>query len=116
MVHEKKPISKGYLLYNFIYITFFFLFWPPRGIPSSWVRDRIQAGAAAYVTTAAVPDPEPTVPGQGSNLHPCHCRGTIDPIVPQQELLYYILFLFFLVFLGPHPTLEVPRLGVELEL
>ena len=42
-----------------------FFFWLPHGIWSSWVRDQIQATVVTYTTAA-----QPTVLGQGSNLHP----------------------------------------------
>lgn len=49
--------------------NFFFLSWLPHGIWHSPARDQIQATVVTYATGTAIPDPQPTVPGQGSNLH-----------------------------------------------
>ena len=51
---------------------FFFSFFggdTPMVYGSSWARDQIQATAAIYATAVAMPDPQSTAPGQGSNLH-----------------------------------------------
>ena len=48
---------------------FFFHFWLPCGIWSSWARDHIQPRVTTYATAAVTPDPLPTVPGGG--LNPC---------------------------------------------
>ena len=57
------------------------------GIWSSRARGQIQTMSATYATAAATLDPQPTVPGQESNLHPgaaemlpillCHSRNSL---------------------------------------
>ena len=72
----------------------------------------------------ATPDPQPTEQGQGLNPQPHGSSSDSLTTEPQRELLFlffYFLFLFlffvFLPFLGPLPQhMEVPRLGVKLEL
>ena len=38
---------------------------------SSQARDQIQAAVVTYAAAVTTLDPQPTVPGQGLNLHPC---------------------------------------------
>lgn len=60
----------------------------------SWARDRIQAKAVTYAAPVATPDPQPTVPGQGSNL--CCCRDKAG------------FFSFFFFWRGHPETYGVP--------
>ena len=56
--------------------------------------------------------------GSGQAQFPTH--GMAMPLVlalPPSGIPFFFFFFFFSVFLGPHPwQMEVPRLGVELEL
>ena len=49
-----QPYSAS-MVHNFKFL-FFFLFWQPRGIWSSWARDQIPATVAAYTAAVAMPD------------------------------------------------------------
>lgn len=40
-----------------VFLSFFFLFWLPHSIWSSWARDQIRAEAVTYTTAVAMPDP-----------------------------------------------------------
>ena len=57
------------LLLSFPFL-FFFHFWLNPGIWSSWARNRIWAKVTTQALTVTRPDPQPTVPGLGWNLHP----------------------------------------------
>ena len=75
---------------------------------SSRVRDWIQVTAVIYTAATATLD----------ILTQC-ARPGIEPVPPQwlEPLQLDSFFFFFFVFLGPHPEhMEVPRLGVKLEL
>ena len=60
---EKKQVK-------FTLIVIFFHFWPHQGVWSPWARDQIQATVETYASAAAMPDPQPTVPGWVLNLRP----------------------------------------------
>ena len=55
----------------FFFFLFFFFMTALRAYGSLQARDWIWAAAATYATTVAMPDPQPTVPGRGANLHLC---------------------------------------------
>ena len=73
---------------------FFFSFWQTLSIRSSAARDQIQAKVTTYATPVAThsltnharPGIEPT--SQSS-------RDTANPIVPQQELLIFIIIIYY---------------------
>ena len=69
-----------------------------------------------YAAAAGTPDPLTHCARLGIKPASWNCRGTADPILPQQEL-QELLFFFSPHFLGPHSWhMEVPRLGAESEL
>ena len=72
-------------------------FWLPRGIWSSWARDRILAADVTYAAAVAAPDPLTHCSRLGMKPVSTHCRDAADPVVPQWELqegeqLLYILY------------------------
>ena len=111
---------------SFLFVCLFFLFWPPWGICSSQAKDQIRATVMTQTPAAktAILDP---LCWAGHGTCPQHSQDATDPIAPQQKLLVpsflfsfflsFFFFFFFFVVLGPHSLLmEVPRLGVALEL
>lgn len=55
-------------LWTCITYLFSFFFWLPLGIWNSRAKNQIRATLVTYAAAASMPDP--TVPGQGSSLHP----------------------------------------------
>ena len=75
-----------------------------------------------HAHTSAPPAPAPHPPTPGSNLHPRGCSSALLPmshngISPIQVFMFLFFFFFSFFFLDPHLWhMEVPRLGVKLEL
>ena len=88
----------------FFFLSFFFFlrFWPPQGIWSSWARNQIQATVMPQATvvtqaeTVAMLDPWPTVPGWGSNLHPCAPEMLLGPLHhSRNSSIFFLTFRHF---------------------
>ena len=62
---------------------FFFPFWPPCGIWSSWAKDQIRAAVGTYTTAVAMSDPLTHYAWLGIKPVSWFCREAIDPVVPQ---------------------------------
>ena len=69
------------------------------------------------ISLEKIPSSEiPEVRGLNGCKKSCHVINYFSD-VPSQHLFSGSLFFFFFVFLGPYPRpMEVPRLGVQLEL
>ena len=111
-------------------LLFFFFFWLPHSTWSSWARDQIWASAATQAAAVAMPDPQPTVLGQGSNLCPSAPKAPLIPLgyignasrrptilkwlFSQQDTLAFYIFLFLSFFFQPLPWhTEVPKSGIK---
>lgn len=71
--------------------TFFvFLFWPPRGTRNSQASN--QNGAAAAAAAASL-DPEPAMPGWGSNLSPGPPEMPPIPLCQSGNSYHGVLFI-----------------------
>ena len=94
-----------------ILLLLFFFSLPPRGIWSSLARDEIRVAVATCAAAAATLDPQPSVLGQGSNLHPidaempliplCHSGNSTIILKEDTSLASFARFLAFItVFCG----------------
>ena len=87
-------------------------------------RDRENEREAIFTEIRAKYFPEPRCnhqnvcqTGEKKKVTLDTCSKTVGCHTEKKILRLFFFFFFFLVFLGPHPQhMEVPRLGVELEL
>ena len=83
---RKATLVGSFFLQAFFFL--FFLFWPPRGIWSSW--DQIRAAVVTYAAATAMPDPR-SCPRPG--IEPAsQCHRNTTNLVPQQEHLSTNIF------------------------
>ena len=80
----------SYLICINLFYFYFFLFWPPCDIRSSWAWNQIWAAVAIYFAAVATLDPLTYCTGPEIEPVTWHCRDSADSIMQQQELLICI--------------------------
>ena len=91
---NKGPLCARYFTHNLIQyfviiwnVDFFFLFWPPHGIWSSWARDQTWVAVLTYAAAVAMPGPLTHGAGPGITPVPWSCKRCHWSVEPQWKPL-----------------------------